>query len=208
MYFDYSHMIHNLQKIYEQMEFQRSKITQLEADVEKLRQEVQSLKKNQWSKIERIEYKFDQLKVERLEGTLNIGITPHSGDGTIEDFSVDQNEVTVPSMNPQQRLMLFGNIQRQVHEYLNGDCYPALREIEQKKNQLLDADYRKYIIDDIRKQIDSRVHYYLNQMNMSHMEKEQLAEVEERTVRRVKEDIHKTYDEFIAQLPKEGGFLK
>lgn len=208
MYFNYPHIIHNLQKMYEQMRFQQQRITQLEAEMQRLQQEVQSLKKNQSSKIERIEYKFDQLKVERLEGTLNIGITPHGGEGAIEDFAVDQNELTVPAMNPQQRLLLFGNIQRQIRDYLNGECYPALNEIEQQKNQLLDADYRQYIIEDIKKQIDSRIHYYLNQINMSNMEKEQLTEVEGRTVAKVKEDIHKTYDEFITQLPKEGGFSK
>ena len=34
-----------------------------------------------------MEYKFDQLKVETLEGTLNIGLNPSDLQG-IEDFSV------------------------------------------------------------------------------------------------------------------------
>ncbi|MEK4027960.1 spore germination protein GerPC [Pseudobacillus sp. FSL P4-0506] len=207
MYFNYSHMIHSLQQMQQWVNAQQQRITQLEANVQQLQQEVQSLKKNQSSNIERVEYKFDQLKVERLEGTLNIGITPHAGEGSIEDFSVEQNDLMVPPMNPQQRLLLFGNIQRQVHEYLNGDCYSVLNTIEQQKNQPLNSDYRQYIIDDIKKQIDSRIHYYLNQINMSNIGEEQLAEIEGRTVNKVKEDIHKTYDEFITQLPKEGGFL-
>lgn len=206
MYFNYSHMIHNLQQMYERTNYQQQRITELEAIVQRLQQEIQSLKKNQSSNIERVEYKFDQLKVERLEGTLNIGLTPHSGGGAIEDFSVDQNDLAVPSMNPQQRLLLFGNIQGQVYDYLNGECYPALNEIEQQKNQPLNPEYRQYIIDDIKRQIDSRIHYYLNQINMSNMEEEQMAEIEGRTVNKVKEDIHKTYDEFITKLPKEGGF--
>ena len=37
--------------------------------------------------IDRMEYKFDQLKVETLEGTLNIGLNPSDLQG-IEDFSV------------------------------------------------------------------------------------------------------------------------
>ncbi|KMY55494.1 hypothetical protein AC623_17395 [Bacillus sp. FJAT-27231] len=207
MYFNYSHMIHNLQQMHEQINSQQQRIAQLEADVQKLQQEIQSLKKNQSSNIERVEYKFDQLKVERLEGTLNIGITPHNGGGSIEDFSVEQNDLSVPPMDPQQRLLLFGNIQRQVHDYLNGECYPALQTIEQQKNQPINPDYRQYIIDDIRRQIDSRIHYYLNQINMSPIGEEQFAEIEGRTVNKVKEDIHKTYDEFITKLPKEGGFL-
>ncbi|KIL76293.1 spore germination protein GerPC [Pseudobacillus badius] len=208
MYVDYPRIIHHLQTMYERVKSQQQTIMQLQETVQTLQQEVQSLKQNQSSNIERIEYKFDQLKVERLEGTLNIGITPNTGKGTIEDFSIEQNDVTVPVMNPQQRLLLFGNIQRQIHDYLNGHCYPDFHAIEQQKNQVITPDYRQYIIEDIRKQIDSRIHYYLNQLNMSQIEEEQLAEVEGRMIHRVKEDIHKTYDEFIAQLPKEGGFLK
>ena len=34
-----------------------------------------------------LEYKFDQLKVETLEGTLNIGLNPSDLQG-IEDFSI------------------------------------------------------------------------------------------------------------------------
>ena len=37
--------------------------------------------------IDRMEYKFDQLKVETLEGTLNIGLNPSDLQG-IEDYSV------------------------------------------------------------------------------------------------------------------------
>ena len=43
-----------------------------------------SLKEAPSTKIDRIEYKFDQLKIETLEGTLNIGLNPLSPDHQIE----------------------------------------------------------------------------------------------------------------------------
>ncbi len=41
--------------------------------------------------MEKIEYKFDQLKVESLDGTLNIGLNPSNLKETIEDLAVEQN---------------------------------------------------------------------------------------------------------------------
>lgn len=43
-----------------------------------------------------MEYKFDQLKVENLNGTLNIGLNPFSAKGQqIEDFQVDTETLKV-----------------------------------------------------------------------------------------------------------------
>lgn len=39
--------------------------------------------------IERIDYQFDQLKIERLEGTLNIGLNP-SDPNSVQNFEVGQ----------------------------------------------------------------------------------------------------------------------
>jgi spore germination protein PC len=195
-------IMQQFQQLYWYLNSQNERICQLETTIHQLQTEINSLKENQTSNIEKIEYKFDQLKVERLEGTLNIGITPHNGGGSIEDFSINQQGLHVPPVN-QQDSEGFENIQRQIYEYLNGDCYHEFSSIEHQNNYSLDNQYRQHIIEDIRKQIDNRIRHYLSQINMNNLSQDDLERVNEMTINKVKEDIHKTYDEFLKHLPRK-----
>ncbi|WP_227936822.1 spore germination protein GerPC [Alkalihalobacillus deserti] len=204
MYYNNSDLTQNLQQIYSYLNSQHERINYLETLIQQLQNEINSLNKNPTSNIERIEYKFDQLKVERLEGTLNIGITPQNGENSIDDFAVNQHELNVPPAAEQQS-NLFENVKRHIHNYLNGECYQVFNSIEQQNNYFLDSHYRQYIIQDIRGQIDHRIHYYLSQFNQdtNHVDQGNIEQFEALTINKVKEDIHKTYDEFIKHLPKK-----
>lgn len=61
--------------------WQTNKIRTLERRLSVLEARLQELESQPRTTIERIEYKFDQLKVETLEGTLNIGLAPPWGRG-------------------------------------------------------------------------------------------------------------------------------
>ncbi|MCL7748452.1 spore germination protein GerPC [Halalkalibacter alkaliphilus] len=201
MYYDYSSLIQNLQQMYGYLQTQQQRINQLELQIQELQSEMNTLKQNQTSNIEKIEYKFDQLKVERLEGTLNIGITPQNGENSIEDFAVHQGEFNVPPAP--QHPPIFKNVQQRVHEYLNKSCYQDIDTIEKRLKYQLNNEYRQFIIEDIRKQIDQRIQHYLNQMKPHNLNQEQLAEIEELTFNKVKDDICRTYEEFVGNLPRE-----
>jgi len=179
---------------------QNQKIEQLNEQINQLRQEIVQLKEKSKPSVVRNEYKFDLLKVEKLEGTLNIGLNPNGSDSAIGEFDVQQS-VDVPqnqSQNP-----VFGSVQRQIYDYLKQDAFLAIQEIEKKCGYPLDDSYRKFIIDDVKKQIDKRIHYYLKENeNSSHtFSEEQLKQLEKSTVELVKRDIEKTFDAFIRNLP-------
>ncbi|KHF39950.1 spore germination protein GerPC [Halalkalibacter okhensis] len=201
MYDGYSNLIQNLQNMYGYIQAQHQRITQLELQLKELQDEMNTLKQNQHSKIEKIEYKFDQLKIERLEGTLNIGISPQNGEDSIEDFAVHQDEFNVPPVAEQPPI--FQNVQQRVHDYLNESCYQEIYEIEKRQNYKMDNQYRQFIIEDIRRQIDERIRHYVNQMKPDNLSPEQLAEVEDMAFDKVKIDIHRTYEEFVGKLPRE-----
>lgn len=206
MYYNYD-IITSVQNLYQWIEIQQKKIEQLEMTVEDLQKSLETLKQQNTSKIERIEYKFDQLKVERLEGTLNIGITPNGGiePSSIEEFTVNRNTVDVPASSPaQQNPLLFENIRRTVYDYLNKDCYDVMTSLEKQYNYHLDGPYRNFIVEDIRKQIDSRIHYYLKGVNVANNDDGQLKEIQERTITKVKSDINKTIEQFIKHMPQKG----
>lgn len=194
-----------LQQLYQYIETQQKKIEQLEITIELLQNEFETLKQQAARQPDRIEYKFDQLKVERLEGTLNIGITPTGGiePSSIEDFSINRNAINVPN-SIENKPLLLENIKKHIYDYLNGDCYNVMNTLEQRYNYQLDPPYRNFIVEDVRNQIDKRIHYYLNEANITGSSENALKEVEETTINNVKNDINRTIEEFIKHLPQKG----
>lgn len=205
MYYNNNDFYSYLQQLYQYVAAQQQRIEQLEAIIDDLQSDVDTLKQSNNSRVGKIEYKFDQLKIETLEGTLNIGITPNGGveSNSIDDFSVSQNKVNTPS-SFEQNPEVYENIQKQIYEYLNGDCYNAMKSIEQQYNYPLDPPYRDFIIDDVRKQIDNRIQYYLNGADLRDKSEDSLVEIEQTTVNKVRHDIEKTIEEYIKHLPKKG----
>ena len=78
------------------MHKQDQKIRSLQQKMISMEQKITELQNRPPVHVEKMEYKFDQLKVETLEGTLNIGLNPTDLQG-IEDFSVpSKNGATSP----------------------------------------------------------------------------------------------------------------
>lgn len=73
------------------------RIKDLEAQVANLTNEVTAISEKPTVHIDRIDYSFDQLKVETLEGTLNIGLNPEDL-SNIEELAINPNS---PTQQPQ-----------------------------------------------------------------------------------------------------------
>ncbi|MFH5185103.1 spore germination protein GerPC [Paenibacillus sp. TAB 01] len=69
--------------------------------------------------------------------------------------------------------------------------------MEQQYRYPLDEPYRKFIVEDVKKQIDERIRYYL-QKHPEPMEDKERSIIEE-----VKQDIEKTFEAFIQNLPRK-----
>lgn len=76
-----------IQQLYGCINQQQKAIAQLKSDIQDLSAEVKRLGEKPPMTVERLEYKFDQLKVETLEGTLNIGLSPSSLDA-VDELSI------------------------------------------------------------------------------------------------------------------------
>ncbi|MGG1517689.1 spore germination protein GerPC [Paenibacillus oryzisoli] len=63
-------------------------VSSLKQTVDKQQEDLKALKEEKRFHIDKIEYNFDQLKVEKLDGTLTIGISPGTLD-QIDDFAVN-----------------------------------------------------------------------------------------------------------------------
>jgi len=199
MYYWSQEWLRYIQQVNEYLQYQNQQIQQLTSRLDELDKEVKELQKKsaQQQPVINNEYRFDLLKVEKLEGTLNIGLNPNPGDkdSSIEEFAVGQSVSTPPGS--EQYGPMFQDIQDQVQQYLSSDAYRALEKMEQQYRYPLDEPYRKFIVEDVKKQIDERIRYYL-QKHPEPMEDKERSIIEE-----VKQDIEKTFEAFIQNLPRK-----
>jgi len=189
-----------MRQLYSNMMWQNEKLLSMEKMMQQLQKEVEELKllHQKTSMVDRIEYKFDQLKVEKLEGTLNIGITPQ-GVKTLEDFTVNDHPLgkmnpVQPEYNPSEPNAAeveeitdsenFRSIRQEVYQYIQHDLPMDIKRLEQQHNMILGSDYRQMVYNDIQKQVEKRILYYINEMNNKALHEP------DTIVNKVKNDIH------------------
>lgn len=194
-----------VKKLHLYVQHQSKKISKLEKMVMDLQQEVAALKDRPPVQIGNIEYKFDQLKVETLEGTLNIGLNPTELDG-IDDFSVDQKAVNVPTPGKQ----LFKRtieIETALYKYLETDLEGIYRDAQAKLGINVDDSYFTFIKEDIRKQLSGRVAAHLKERSSGENGTEISPEMNNQVIDLLKQEIQNGVFLFLKNLPdnvKEG----
>lgn len=168
---------------------QQQLMTELQRQLDELRARVQAAESRPVYHIEKMEYAFDQLKVEKLDGTLNIGMTPPN-----EEYIKEIGQLVMPgglsapgkkpaassdaaASGPNQFPSMgatsgpgatapqppYPEIRQQVDLYLNQTAPEKLVQLEYEFDIPLDPFHRRLIIEDIRKQMSARVQYYIQQ---------------------------------------------
>lgn len=188
-----------IQQLQQLVENQTKQISTLEELVKLMQQEIVQLKEKPSMNIERIEYKFDQLKVETLEGTLNIGLTPGSS-GEIEDFIVTQNNMQVPV--PQRNQNLSKGIEENLREYLDKNGEAKIKQIAKQQGRVLESHYYNFMIQDVCNQLPSRINHTLNNMTAEAVQKGYNDEkIKEIAIQQLQGDMDKAFATFIQSLP-------
>ncbi|MFD6509600.1 MULTISPECIES: spore germination protein GerPC [unclassified Bacillus (in: firmicutes)] len=195
--------LHQLQQA---LQIQQQTILNLEEQVRLLQEELNDLKSRPSSSIGKVEYKFDQLKVENLNGTLNIGLNPFSTKGQqIEDFQVDTETLKV---NPETETNpdFYQGILQEMHRYLDEEAYSRILHFEQEERTPLDEMYRQMMVDDIKKQMEHRLPYYLSQVQSYEGISSDPDYLRDVIIQAMKQDIDKAFLSFIQHIP--GNFRK
>jgi spore germination protein PC len=182
-----------LSKMKQMLEDQNDRIKELENQIKKLKRQVNVLA----DEPKTVEYKFDQLKVEKLEGTLHIGIG-HSAESKdlIEQFNIGQNTVQMPGQmkrsvieNPNYREMI-----KAMDEFFIKEAPVYLQSLETKINVPLDESYRVFILEDVQRQVPGRIKHYLTKYEP----KDERGRKE--ILQKTKEDIYRGIETFIVHL--------
>lgn len=188
----------HIQQLYQYIQYQQKKLSHFEKKIESLSKDIQMLKDKPPINVERLEYKFDQLKIEKLDGTLNIGVNP-ADLNNIEDIEVptppfQQNAVANPAFRQ--------NLLDRVKQYIDKDVLAVIRETEAQLGFKLDHQYRDFIINDLQKQLPQRVDYFINLIageNQGNISDDKLLN---QAFIRMKADIDQAVYMFVSQLPQ------
>jgi spore germination protein PC len=192
------------QQIYAHLNWQAQRIETLEQNLSKVQTELNAIKEQKRIHIDKIEYNFDQLKVERLDGSLSIGVNPGTFDEP-EDFTVnDGAAMGDPSMKGAPMSSMQHDISGSIQEYLSHDAKEDMRTTAAKFQYPLEEGYEELILDDIRNQVEPRIQNYLKQYRSAGF-KEPMDGIRENIVNQTKRDIQSAIESYISHLASKEG---
>lgn len=192
----YQHLYQMLQTMQLYMKKQDQRIQSLQDKIKELEQTVAGLEKRPPVHIDRMEYKFDQLKVETLEGTLNIGLNPNDLQG-IEDLSIPNGPLP---MN--ERMAIFAEIENDVIQHLDTNLESIIKNAYQQLNMEADMSYNDLILQDLKRQLPNRIESYLNQPLRENMDP---AQQKVWILDQLKKEIQQGVLTFLQLLPMKNG---
>jgi spore germination protein PC len=196
MYQDYSQYIQWLQQC---VQAQERRIAQLEQLVKQMADDIKQLKDKPPIQVGTIEYKFDQLKVETVEGTLNIGLNPSDLQG-IEDLAMNQPGMNYP-VDPKGQMQRSMEIEETIFNYLETDLPNIITETQTKLNiQTYDA-YLSFIKEDIKKQLPSRIDFHLKAAAQNRTDESENV-IFENIINALKQEIQNGVLSFFQHLPE------
>ncbi|PSL51295.1 spore germination protein GerPC [Salsuginibacillus halophilus] len=173
----------------------KQKLSEQEAEIHRLQQHVIQ------DQPAKIEYKFDQLKVEHLEGTLNIGWNPkHTGQ---ESFINDCDVNSKPNTGNHLQMMIehiTDNVLKEYHANIDN----WMHSLENEHGLHLPPSFQKRMTDDLEMQIPGRVEYYVNRQsdNVTNSEKTDMKPLIQA---QVLEDVYETVAGFVRHESEKGG---
>lgn len=195
MFQDYSQL---LQWVQMTLQAQENRIAALEQIVQKMQEEIKHIKDKPSIQVDKIEYKFDQLKVEKLDGTLNIGLNPSDLEN-IEDFAVQNQSLNTP-IHPKAQMHRSMKIEESIYQYLETELPAIFKDIQNQLNIRLDDSYLEFIKQDIMKQLPTRIEYHIQNAVANERNGEQVTE--ENIIELIKQEIRKGILIFINHLPE------
>ncbi|WP_047982474.1 spore germination protein GerPC [Ornithinibacillus contaminans] len=153
--YEWNQYIAELQQITYRQQEQMKKLE------EKINQLEKQLQENSGPSIDKIEYHFDQLKIERLDGTLHIGLSPNEL-ANIDDLGIPNTNKILPTNTLNQKLLpsLNAFVKEQGPEMIRSFSNPTSKPIDQHAENAM--------VEDIIKQLPKRIAFYENQAREKH----------------------------------------
>lgn len=203
---DYLQLCYYVQQLASHVQMQNEKIKRLEQGMNQLQKQLKEIEETPKTNIEKIEYKFDQLKIETLEGTLNIGLNPTQPE-SIDDFTVSsmipEGSITPPTQPSSTRTIpteIAEEIHRHMKEELDEHGYTLISDILAERNMQIADPYYEFIMEDIKKQLEQRIAFHLQQVDPQQLEAHR-DEITSQVVSKLHEEVKNGIHAFLTYLP-------
>jgi spore germination protein PC len=221
-----------LQWMQGQLQVFNQRIAVLEESLRCAEEEIRLLKDKPSIQVGTIQYKFDQLKVETLEGTLSIGLNPKDLQG-IEEMAISEGQNGYPGqpgspqgIAPQDQQPFEGNpgynpqpiqpmdptnfmqrsteINDAIHAYLEQELPSRLGHLQEELGLPQSDNYLSFITSDVKKQLPGRIESHIRRASASGIEVDS-----EIVIAALKQEIENGIRSFLTNLPDQmkGGSL-
>lgn len=140
------------------LEKQDRRIMILEKEIAALKDRIRNQGAQRAVTVEKIEYKFDQLKIEKLDGTLNIGVNPSDIDDLIKQTNSEQHNNPLSSA---ERDMVTNQISAEITGFIERELSEIIAQQESHMGISFEGQYNQFIKEDLYKQLPERIEYYL-----------------------------------------------
>ncbi|GAA0314435.1 spore germination protein GerPC [Bacillus carboniphilus] len=184
------------------------KIQKLEKEIEVLKKLVNELHSRPTLHVDKIEYKFDQLKVETLEGTLNVGLTPQDLQN-MDEFVTGQHPTPSPSTDP-KNIVLQDLVEQNMNQYMDQTIPQIISDTQNQLGITADDQYVDFIRNDIKNQLKTRIQHHIKQLPHHVIQQEPQEQVVEMVSQRLKGEIQQGVFSFFSRFQQEqqGGSKK
>jgi spore germination protein PC len=196
----YQDLNHYLQWLQMYIQTQENRINLLEETVKKMSAEIKQLNEKKSIHVDKIEYKFDQLKVETLEGTLNIGLNPNDL-SAIEDFAVQNQSLSTP-FSPKTQMQRSMKIEEAIYRYLESDLPQIVEDAQMMIRMEPNNSYLSFIKEDIIKQLPNRIEYHLKTQTDPNQPLESRPVTDDQIIEAIKQEIQNGVVVFLNHLPE------
>jgi len=193
-----SDLYSELRQLYQYFQYQEAKLAQMEKALAGLIQEIKMLKERPPIHVDRIEYAFDQLKIENLDGTLNIGVNP-ADLSQIDDMAIPAAKGGI-DFQDDKRSALKQALSERLLEYVEAELPKAITDSERQLKVQLNQEYHNFIKNDLKNQIPQRIDYYINQLNAPGADD---GELFDKVLQQIKADMEHAVHVFISKLPPQ-----
>lgn len=191
-----------IQRMHSFVQSQEKRIQELEKTVKALSNELNEVKSRPSIKVDTIEYKFDQLKVETLEGTLNIGLNPSDLEG-IEDFAVENKGISTNS-SPKEKMKRTMELEDELFQYLETNIPSLIRDYSKDLEINIEDEHIDFIVNDIKKQIPQRIGYYFRQIPENERTPEANRKISDKILEQMKRDIQSSVHAYLRNIQNRG----
>ncbi|WP_284139457.1 MULTISPECIES: spore germination protein GerPC [unclassified Virgibacillus] len=186
-YHDWNNYLYQLQQAYQA---QNERMQALEERVDQLST---SLKMKNRNNVEKIEYHFDQLKIEKLDGTLHIGLSPND--------LANIDELNIPEANQEDEWKR--RALADLTNYLHHSCPNLIRSLADEYQKPIDEAYLTLILQDIEKQLPQRIEFYESEAKKKHLAGQELDDYDF-TCEKIKQEILNSLRKHMQSTNSEG----